>query len=354
MEEISSLAAKLKAHLSLHQARANFISQFILSLIQGRSTNLRRVAEEFQSKADTESTYRRIKRFFAHYEYSYQSLGLLILSCLDMERYTLCMDRTNWKHGSKHVNYLVISVAWQGAAVPIAWECLDKNGGNSNSCERITLMEHVLTMIPAEQIEHLLADREFVGRDWFAWLKQAGISCRLRIKSNVQVKHNGKLVSAGRLCRSTALNQTVTWYSKKEVSGVPLYLAAHRTTKGLLMVVATEDPGSMVADYYRRWGIEVMFGNLKSRGFDMESTHMTKPERMNKLMGLLALACTWCLAVGHWEYGEASELPLNKHYRPEKSLFRLGLDLLRRALKNKSAKNDHARFNELLAVLSPT
>ena len=71
MKDVSSLARELKAHLPWHQARIVFLAQFVLSLIRGRSTNLYRVAEEFQSSAQSESSYRRIKRFFAGYIYCY-------------------------------------------------------------------------------------------------------------------------------------------------------------------------------------------------------------------------------------------------------------------------------------------
>ena len=81
---------------------------------------------------------------------------------------------------------------------------------------------------------------------------------------------------------------------------------------------------------------------------------MTDPEKMDKLMGMLALAFFWCLIAGHWKYSEASELPLKKHGRPEKSLFRLGLDLLRRVLKNFCTKSNHQNFMKLLNVLSRT
>ena len=119
-------------------------------------------------------------------------------------------------------------------------------------------------------------------------------------------------------------------------------------------MVATEKPDSMIEDYAKRWGIETLFGNLKSRGFDMESTHMTNLDRMDKLMGLLTIAVVWCLLVGHWRHGDADQLPLNKHYRPAKSLFRLGLDMLRRLLKNNYSKNDQITFLDLLNVLSRT
>ncbi|MDP0561529.1 MAG: hypothetical protein QS721_04025 [Candidatus Endonucleobacter sp. (ex Gigantidas childressi)] len=42
---------------------------------------------------------------------------------------------------------------------------------------------------------------------------------------------------------------------------------------------------SIIDDYGKRWSIETMFGNLKSLGFDLESTHMTYLGRMDKLMG---------------------------------------------------------------------
>ena len=216
MEEVSSLAEKLKAHLPSHQARADFIAQFVLSLIRARSTNLYRVAEEFQTKADAESSYRRVKRFFADYEYSYEQLGLFILSCLDMERYTLCMDRTNWKHGKKDVNYLVVSIAWQGNSIPIVWKCLGKSGGNSNAQERIAIMKRVLRLIPVDRIDALLADREFIGQDWFEWLNQEDLSCRLRVKESFPIEHDGVSIPIGKLCRSVGMNQTVTWHTKKK------------------------------------------------------------------------------------------------------------------------------------------
>ena len=355
MEDISSLAKELKAHLPWHQARIIFLAQFILALIKARSCNLSRVAEEFQSKAQEESSYRRIKRFFSRYTYCYEQVARLILHWLELSQYTLCMDRTNWKFGANHVNYLVVSVAWQGASIPIAWTCLDKSGGNSNTSERIAIMKKVLNFIPAEKIENLLADREFVGQDWFNWLDEQGFSCRLRVKDDTAVMSPcGKTIKAKQLFRNVKLNQTETWYTKRKVAGVSLYIAARRSIKGLLIVVATKKPESMIEDYYKRWSIETLFGCLKSRGFDLESTHMTQLDRMDKLMGVLALTFAWCLIAGHWKYGEAKELPLNKHLRPAKSLFRLGLDLLRRVLKNSCAKNERVDFQALLKVLSPT
>ena len=97
------------------------------------------------------------------------------------------MDRTNWKYGKKDVNYLVVSVAWQGVSIPIVWQCLDNKGGSCNTQQRIDLMERVLDIIPANKIDQLLGDREFIGKLWLNWLKYKKIVARIRVKNNTKI-----------------------------------------------------------------------------------------------------------------------------------------------------------------------
>ena len=138
-----------------------------------------------------------------------------------------------------------------------------------------------------------------------------------------------KRIKAEQLFWSLRLNASMVCLGTRQVSCIELYLAGRRTNKGLLIVVSSQRPDMMIEDYYQRWHIETLFGCLKSRGFDLEATHMTELDRMDKLMGILALAFTWCLLRGQPHHGEAKHLLLNRHYRLAKSLFRLGLDMLR-------------------------
>ncbi|MDP0562435.1 MAG: hypothetical protein QS721_08975 [Candidatus Endonucleobacter sp. (ex Gigantidas childressi)] len=57
-----------------------------------------------------------------------------------------------------------------------------------------------------------------------------------------------------------------------------------------MIVVATENPSSVIADYGKRWSIKTLFGNLRGQGFDLKSTHMTNLDLTNKLMRLLTIA----------------------------------------------------------------
>ena len=56
----------------------------------------------------------------------------------------------------------------------------------------------------------------------------------------------------------------------------------------------------------------MLFANLKSRGFELETTHVTDPEKLKKLMAVLAIAVLWSLRVGEWKYGAQEDLPLSE------------------------------------------
>lgn len=91
------------------------------------------------------------------------------------------MDRTNWQWGKKNINILMLSITYIGIAIPLFWSLLDKKG-NSNTSERIVLMERFIIQFGKDKILGLLADREFIGADWFRWLKKKQFHFIIRIK----------------------------------------------------------------------------------------------------------------------------------------------------------------------------
>jgi hypothetical protein len=102
-----------------------------------------------------------------------------------------------------------------------------------------------------------------------------------------------------------------------------------RLENGELLVVATQRaPKSAIADYAKRWGIETLFGMFKTRGFCLESTHLTDAERLSKLLALLSLALCWAILIGEWLH-QLKPISIKKHGRKAKSIFRYGLDHLR-------------------------
>ncbi len=109
-------------------------------------------------------------------------------------------------------------------------------------------------------------------------------------------------------------------------------MAATRLANGDLLVVATNtDPKTALANYRRRWDIETLFAACKSRGFNLEDTHLVHPERIAKLMAVLALAFAFAHATGQWR-AKHRQIVIKTHTRRAQSIFRYGFDLLRRIL----------------------
>ena len=92
-----------------------------------------------------------------------------------------------------------------------------------------------------------------------------------------------------------------------------LYLSGCRLKDGeYLILVSPEFCEKPHEQYRKRWGIETLFGALKSRGFNLEDTHLKDAERLSRLLDLLALAFTWAFVVGLWQ-ASVKELKLKKH-----------------------------------------
>jgi hypothetical protein len=114
--------------------------------------------------------------------------------------------------------------------------------------------------------------------------------------------------------------------------------------------VATDnETHSAIPNYAKRWGIETLFGCFKTRGFCLPSTHFTDPERLSKLIALLALARCWAMSTGEWQ-SLLKPITIKKHGRRAKSIFRSGLDFLRRVVFN--LELNASSFSIVLSFLS--
>jgi hypothetical protein len=265
--------------------------------------------------------------------------------------YTLALDRTNWKVGAVDVNILMLSIVYRGIGFPVVWTVLPK-AGNSETTERETVMEIFIDLFGAPRIACLLGDREFVGKAWFRFLKQHRIKFQMRLHLDTLVRNGrGKFVHAWRLFASTRINQVLVIPEARRMWGMELYLSGCRLRHGeYLILVSPEYSPEPAMEYKRRWGIETLFGALKSRGFNLEDTRIQDPERISRLMALLALAFTWAFIVGQWQ-AAVKELKLKKHGYPPKSIFRLGLNMLCRLVTNLE-HNDLTEWRKVIKLLS--
>lgn len=352
MDPRHSLYQELKGHLPWHQARLRLVAQFLIALIQVRSVNVMDVACAFPGRAQRASTYKRLQRFLCHYRLDFAQWARLVACWLDLgERWLLCLDRTTWQFGRYTINILVLGVAYRGVAVPLFWTLLAK-AGNSNTAERIALMERFLRVFPVARIQCLTADREFRGGDWLRFLLTQRIPFRLRIPNNTRTSNRyGNLRLPVQRLFSLRVREALVLNRPRSIWGVQVYLVGIRLEGEHAILATDQAPETALADYLRRWSIETLFGCLKTRGFNLEDTHLCHPQRIERLFALLVLAFAWCLKVGVWKH-QRQPIRLKKHQRPAQSLFRYGLDHLRRLFFN--AAHQLSEVQQMIKLLSCT
>jgi len=325
----------------------------LLALLKVRTVNLVKLSCGFEGTAEQESRYKRIRRFFSGFTIDAGDVArwCVLLFGLDKKAMYLSMDRTNWRWGKSDINILMLSVVYKGIAVPVFWSLLGKRG-NSDTVERIVLIQTFVNRFGKENIAGILADREFIGGEWFGWLKKEGISFCIRIKKNfLTTNSRGDEVCVKDLFHDLQSGSQRILSDARKLWGQAVYLSALRLPDGELLIVATDsllpDP---IGHYGKRWEIETLFGCLKSKGFNFEDTHIVEPARIGKLLVLLSIAFCWAHKTGEWQ-NEEKPVPVKKHGRKAISLFRRGLDYLSDILLNQLSPQRHC-FNTLLALLS--
>ena len=351
MKDIRSLEQTLRKHLPWHKARVKFVAAFILALVTAKTVNLVEIACVFAGQAKQDSKYKKLQRFFRFFEIPYADIADFSLQLLGVAGpWTLTLDRTNWKFGLVDINLLVLGIVHQGIAYPIVWLALNK-AGNSNTDERITVMEIFLKLFGQEKIACLVAAREFVGKDWLHWLRQHGINFHLRVRENFLVANGrGKMVPVYKLFRATRVNQPLVIEQPRRRWGAEWYFSGGYLGHGeYLILVSPTLAHDAVEQYAKRWEIETLFAALKTRGFCLEQTHLTDPVRLERLLAMLALAFCLCHKLGEWLHEEKA-LKLKKHGRQPKSIFRLGFDKLRGAITN-FTHFDLATWQKMLQLL---
>ena len=338
-----ALELEIKAHFGGDKRRIFFIARFLFSLVVVCSVSYSKLSHYLNPLVKWQSNFKRIQRFFKNYKFSQRAYINFVFSLLIrlgvQDRFVLAIDRTNWKYGEKNINILMIAILYRGTAIPLIWSLLDKRG-NSNQKERISLVKSLKQHTPSEYwdcISCITMDREFVGHKWLSFLDGLNWIYVLRVKTSTVVEYQNKETKIWRLFE-TATYRVLR--KKRTVFGLSVYLSGQKTInkKGKIeyVIFVSNVAGPKVAVYYaQRWGIEVLFGDLKSRGFNFEDTHVTNMESIKKMIFLLAIAYIWVIKIGEWLIENVIDMPIrtvNGKTKKLYSIFKIGLIHLRIAI----------------------
>jgi len=334
------VSAKIEKLLELfpvvsHLSRKKFVISFLLSMISKGSVQCSKLAQQLNSAVQTRSNERRIQSFFKEAVLDEQEVAHLLSVFLPFGKVDLCLDRTEWDFGLCQVNILCLSVYCQGIGIPLYIELLDNQSGNSNTAQRIDLLEKAIGLLGKSRITSVIADREFIGQQWIEYLLANGIGLFLRLPKSARFQVNGVERQATELLqtRNSCRLDNINVYGITGLSVAMEKITDEKTkTTDYLIVITNRMSYQAIRTYKRRWSIEVMFKKFKTDGFNLEATHIRQLFKLKKLLLLVCIAFALCLHTGFYCNHHLKKIPLKKHGYKQYSFFRVGLDYLQEIL----------------------
>ena len=341
-----ALSSAVSDHIKLSETRRETLAWLALLVMQQGTICLWRLAAYVTTEATTDSVRRRFYRFFQYVKLDGTVGARIVVDLLGLagKPWVLAIDRTNWDFGKTTINILMISVMWNGMGVPLIWTLLP-SAGNSNTRARVCLLNRLQKAFPDLKIASLMGDREFIGERWMSYLKRNKITFILRLRENQHVTREGydtwtiadiaKRLEPGQ--KMTVKGCCRLGQSADHRSPVVRLIIMRLPTGEFLALACSGNPRRALEHYRRRWTIETMFGNLKTKGFNMEDTHITDRDKLSTLLVVLALAIAMSIKTGV-AAAQLRPIPIKKHGRKAWSLFALGLHALRKIFA--TAKTD--------------
>lgn len=317
-----------------NKARKKFVVLFTLAMIKSRAVQFCEVAQELNAEVIASSNETRIQNFFRQVELNYEQVALLLSMFLPKRgKVTLCIDRTEWDFGKCQVNILMIVVRCKDITIPLYWEMLDNNSGNSNTDDRINLLKKCIALLGAKRIGLFLGDREFIGHRWLKFLKQQGIKFCVRVPKHHKITTTDGLNSKTQRIETWLADRKTIRLKNCMVDGIWANVYAKQLQDDILFLFGTAKVEYLAQFYQKRWRIECFFQNVKRRGFNLEDTHLKALEKLKKLLALVSIAYAFAANMGLHHHRKVKPIEVKNHGYKANSFSRKGIDLIREGVR---------------------
>ena len=224
----------------------------------------------------------------------------------------IAIDRTQWKEN----NVLMVSAIYQKRAFPIFWTLLDKKGA-CNLREQQQVLRPVIRLLQKYKLV-LVGDREFHSIELAQWLHRQGLSFVLRQKASTTFRENRQpfqtLSNIPVYPGIHLFYSHVSFTKKKGFNRFNLVASWKRKYKGKQedepWYLLTNLPAlkSAIRIYSQRYGIEAMFKDCKTGGYNLEGSKASS-DRLIRLILLIAFAMT-----SAWLQGRKTKLQGQQKY----------------------------------------
>ncbi len=311
----------------------------VAGIIQGKSARLNSIAEETPGKAKNKSVFRRLQRFVSNDRVDAQAhfmpFASQIVEALSVNRLVVAIDGSQVGRGCM---VLMVGVAYRNRLLPLTWLVYKGKKGHASAARHIQVLQQLQPLIPEDSEVVLLGDGEFDNVAMLEWVEtNTSWEFVVRTAKSSQVWIEGKQERLEELAEEEGIIVSLydTFFTSREYG--PLNAIAwwgEGYEEPIYLLTNLQDTDEACQWYQKRALIETLFSDQKSRGFGIDKSHLTDPEKLHRLLVGACLAYIWMIWLGVEVITKDYIHLIDHNSRCDKSVFRLGLDWLKHLLKN--------------------
>ena len=191
----------------------------------------------------------------------------------------------------------MVSVRMRDRALPVARRVRRTKGAIGWRVQN-GLLESIRPRLPEGPCVLLTGDRFCGTARLIGWCREAGRDCRLRMKGNITLQHRG----------GEPLTREIAGLIPEGIVNAELYGTGVFSAIGVLHEEGHREPWIIamnaapseyrVPDHGMRRSIEAMFSDFKTRGFGITRSRIKKPDRLERLMPVPAIAMYRAVSTG--------------------------------------------------------
>jgi hypothetical protein len=223
---------------------------------------------------------------------------------------------------------LVVGVVYAGRALPIGWLVVKGKKGHFGQDKHLELITKIQPLIPNGTPVTFLGDGEFDGTllqeevNWHQW----HYVVRTAKNSQLYLRSEGRWTSYEQL--GLQKGEVRSWQGvgfSGEGYGNLLAISWWEASyeEPIYLISNLSELEQALAAYKLRFRIETLFSDCKRRGFGLQGSRLSKPERLARLMIGVALAYWWLTYLGVKAQKQGWDRLISRTERCDLSYFQL-------------------------------
>lgn len=316
------------------------LAMMITGLIRSKSSHFEQIGAKSGATAKYGSRVKQIHRFIKNdhvtYETHYLPFIKLVIASLGLVEFRLSIDSSQV---GRNCLMLTLGLVYKKRVIPLVWLIYKGKKGHSSAKKQIELLTQVRDLLPEGAKVIVTGDAEFDGTEVVIWFKAQpnwDYACRTAKNILVRTSQNSEWQALQELAPLPGENRLVSqvYFTQQEVGPVNIAILWNEAAgEHLYLVTSAQTLQEAQTWYRRRFKIETLFADTKSRGFGLHKSGIRDPQRLARFVIAVFLAYIWMIYLGVLVI-QAHRLDwVARTDRFMHSLFRLGCLYLDRILE---------------------